>query len=84
MAFHATKQKVLNRGIPPDSFLTELVAWGRTASDDIFAPNSSLMFTEASSQCWVPGRTSGIDGRQCWRSCASWRDLNHPGNGTPE
>src|SRR3954454_21675500 len=39
MAFHATKQKVLNRGVPPDSFLNELVAWGRTAPDEIFAPN---------------------------------------------
>jgi hypothetical protein len=39
MAFHATKQKVLNRGVPPDSVLNELVAWGRTAPDEIFAPN---------------------------------------------
>src|SRR6478736_5892647 len=39
MAFHATKQKVFNRGVPPDSFLNELVAWGRTAPDEIFAPN---------------------------------------------
>lgn len=41
MAFRATKQKVLNRGIPPDSFLDELVAWGRTAPDEIFAPNAA-------------------------------------------
>ncbi|MGT2503561.1 hypothetical protein ACVOMS_27660 [Bradyrhizobium guangxiense] len=41
MAFRATKQKVLNRGIPPDSFLDELIAWGRTAADDIFAPNEN-------------------------------------------
>jgi hypothetical protein len=39
MAFQATKQRVLNRGIPPDSFLNELVSWGRIAPDDIFAPN---------------------------------------------
>jgi hypothetical protein len=39
MAFHATKQKVLNRGVPPDSFLNELIAWARTAPDEIFAPN---------------------------------------------
>ena len=25
---------------PPDNFLDQLVAWGRTAPDDIFAPNS--------------------------------------------
>ncbi|WFU23926.1 murein L,D-transpeptidase catalytic domain family protein [Bradyrhizobium sp. CB1717] len=41
MAFRATKQKVLNRGIPPDSFLDELIAWGRTAPDEIFAPNEN-------------------------------------------
>ena len=40
MDFHATKQKVLNRGVPPDSFLNELVAWGKTAPDEIFAPNA--------------------------------------------
>ncbi len=35
----AIKSKVKNRGIPPDSFLTELVDWGRGATEDIFAPN---------------------------------------------
>lgn len=41
MAFHATKQKVHNRGVAPDSFLTELVAWGKSAPDEIFAPNNA-------------------------------------------
>lgn len=40
MAFQAVKQNVFNRGIPPDSFLNELVAWGGTALDEIFAPNT--------------------------------------------
>lgn len=40
MPFHATKRKVFNRGVPPDSFLDELVAWGKTAPDEIFAPNT--------------------------------------------
>lgn len=40
MAFHATKAKVFNRGIPPDSFLQELVQWGKTAGDDIFVQNA--------------------------------------------
>jgi hypothetical protein len=40
MAYHATKHRVLNRGVPPDSFLDELVAWGRTAPNDIFLPNA--------------------------------------------
>jgi hypothetical protein len=41
MGYKATKQQVSNRGIPPDNFLDELVAWGRTASDDIFIPNTA-------------------------------------------
>ena len=40
MPFNAAKQPVSNRGIPPDNFLDQLVAWGRTAPDDIFAANS--------------------------------------------
>jgi hypothetical protein len=40
MAYHALKHEVLNRGVAPDSFLDELVAWGKTADDDIFAPNA--------------------------------------------
>ncbi len=39
MIFGPCKSKVKNRGEPPDSFLTELVEWGRSASEDIFAPN---------------------------------------------
>jgi hypothetical protein len=30
------KSKVSNRGVPPDDFLKELIAWGRTADDEIF------------------------------------------------
>ncbi len=39
MQFIATKRKVLNRGIPPDSFLSEVVLWARTAPLELFAPN---------------------------------------------
>lgn len=39
MTYIATRQKVLNRGIPPTAFLDELVAWGKTAAPEIFAPN---------------------------------------------
>lgn len=38
--YKETKRRVLNRGVPPDSFLREEVAWGRTAPDEIFAPNN--------------------------------------------
>jgi hypothetical protein len=40
MDFLHTKQPVLNRGIPSDSFLKELIVWGRSADDLIFAPNT--------------------------------------------
>lgn len=39
--YEATKAKVFNRGIPPDSFLDELIGWGAKAADDIFAPNAN-------------------------------------------
>ena len=31
---------VLSRGVPPESFLAELIDWGRTAPAEIFAPNT--------------------------------------------
>ena len=39
MTYTATKQHVSNRGVPPDFFLDELVAWGKRSPDEIFAPN---------------------------------------------
>ena len=36
MDFIATKQRVLNRGVPPDDFLDQLVTWGKEAPDEIF------------------------------------------------
>jgi len=39
MKYEATKQHVLNRGVPPDAFLDELVTWGKEASEEIFEPN---------------------------------------------
>lgn len=38
--YTACKEKVSNRGVPPDSFLDELIAFLRTAPDFISAPNS--------------------------------------------
>jgi len=40
MAYSALKSRVYNRGRPNNSFLDELLAWGREAPDEIFAPNS--------------------------------------------
>jgi len=40
--FIACKQKVHNRGRPPDSFLNELVDWGRIAPPEVFAKNEKF------------------------------------------
>lgn len=37
--FAYTLQHVANRGVPPDSFLRELIAWAPGAPAEIFAPN---------------------------------------------
>lgn len=37
--FVACKHKVKNRGVPPDSFLNEIIDWGRDAPDEIFVQN---------------------------------------------
>lgn len=39
VTFFATKARVLNRGVPPDEFLRELLEWGRKAPAEIFARN---------------------------------------------
>lgn len=38
--FIACKQQVFNRGVPPDSFLNELIDWARQAPDMIFEKNN--------------------------------------------
>ena len=42
MTFSAAKSKVYNRGVAPTPFLLEMVAWAKTAPDEIFAPNANL------------------------------------------
>lgn len=37
--FKATKAEVHNRGFAPNSFLTEMIEWARTAPDFLFAPD---------------------------------------------
>ena len=39
MAYQALKHEVANRGKPPSMFLDALIAWGKAAADEIFAPN---------------------------------------------
>jgi hypothetical protein len=38
--FVACKKKVFNRGVPPESFLNELIDWARQAPDVIFERNN--------------------------------------------
>lgn len=40
--YKAVKAKVFNRGVPPDSFLDELVTFGRTEWDGTFTQNSNF------------------------------------------
>ena len=40
MKYVALLRPVGNRGMPPSAFLDELVAWGKSAAEEIFAPNS--------------------------------------------
>ncbi|WP_228021419.1 hypothetical protein [Vasconcelosia minhoensis] len=39
MTYTAVKQHVSNRGVPPNDFLDQLVAWGKDAPDEIFVRN---------------------------------------------
>jgi hypothetical protein len=39
MNFLYSKARVLNRGNPPDAFLTALVDWAKTEEMEVFAPN---------------------------------------------
>lgn len=39
--FNATKAFVHGRGTPPDAFLSELLDWGRSAPDELFALNAA-------------------------------------------
>jgi hypothetical protein len=40
MRYNSKKQLVANRGVPPDAFLDQLVAWGKLAPNEIFEPNA--------------------------------------------
>lgn len=40
MSYIATRERVANRGVPPNDFLDQLIAWGKHAPDEIFTPNA--------------------------------------------
>ena len=96
MSYIATKQHVLNRGVPSDAFLNELVAWGKSAPEEIFAPNlysdiySSVKNTLGPWQS-IPHRRgvmlevmrvlAGFESSWDWEA---GRDTNNPSSDTPE
>jgi hypothetical protein len=96
MAYSATKQRVSTRGVPPDDFLNQLVAWGKTASDDIFVPN--LLPDVYSSVAAELGPWQGPGHRRAvmlevmrvlagFESTWNWNeggDTNNPASNTPE
>lgn len=63
---------------PLDSFLNELVAWGRTAPDEIFAPNPHTDIYSNVVECSALGRVFGIG----WgRFSASYETGSSSGDG---
>ncbi|HQU84044.1 MAG TPA: hypothetical protein PKY59_12995 [Pyrinomonadaceae bacterium] len=96
MKYIATKQHVLNRGIPTDDFLDQLVAWGKQAPDEIFAPNTvSDVYSSVKNTL---GPWQGIEHRRAvmlevmrvlagFESSWKWnagRDTTNPTSVTPE
>jgi hypothetical protein len=94
--YSATKQRVGNRGVPPDEFLDQLIAWGRTAPEDIFAPNTRKdVYTNV---VRVLGPWEGLPQRRAsmleimrvlagFESSWNWnagRDVTNPNSVTPE
>ena len=54
--FIACKQKVHNRGRPPDAFLDELVDWGKAAAAEVFAKNDRFDIYSSVVQALGPWR----------------------------
>jgi D-alanyl-D-alanine carboxypeptidase len=93
--FVACRQKVHNRGAPPEAFLDELLAWGRSADEAIFRRNN--VFDIYSSVVNVLGPWRGDAHRRAallevlrvlggFESTWNWeagRDTTNPGSSTP-
>lgn len=93
--FIACKQKVHNRGRPPDAFLEELVAWGKAADQAIFQRNEVFdIYSSVVSRLgpWRDGMhrraamlevlrvLGGFDSSWDWQA---GRDATNPASGTP-
>jgi hypothetical protein len=65
---------VLNRGIPPAAFIVELIAWGKSASGEIFAPNPNPSDVYALVKSHLATRRGEDAGG---RPVFLWDDLQH-------
>lgn len=71
-SFVACRQKVLNRGRPPEAFLAELLAWGRAADEVIFQKNEVFDIYSSVVRSWGHGEAIATGARSCSKCCASW------------
>lgn len=92
----AIKQHVANRGVAPDDFLDQLVAWGKSAPDEIFAQNSVSDIYSSIKNTLGPWRNinhrravmlevmrvlAGFESSWDWNA---GQDINNPTSITPE
>jgi hypothetical protein len=93
--FIACRQKVHNRGAPPEAFLVELIEWGRSADDEIFRRNevfdiySSVVSTLGPWRSELHRRAAMLEVlrvlggfESSWRWDAG-RDVTNPSSNTP-
>ena len=93
--FAACKAKVFNRGVPPDSFLDELIDWAKQAPDEIFQRNDNYdIYSSVASEL---GPYTGLAHRKAvmlevlrvlggLESSWNWKegvDTNNPNSNTP-
>ncbi|PJR66822.1 MULTISPECIES: M15 family metallopeptidase [Klebsiella] len=94
--FISIKQHVSNRGVPTNDFLEQLIAWGKSAPDEIFAPNSESDIYSSIKNILGPWRDinhrravmlevmrvlAGFESSWDWNA---GRDKNNPTSVTPE
>jgi hypothetical protein len=92
----ARKSAVHNRGVPPDAFLDELIAWGKEADDEIFAQNEVFDIYSSVRDALGPYRTlayrravmlevlrvlAGFESSWKWTEGV---DTNNPTSNTPQ
>ena len=96
MNHNATRQHVANRGTPPNSFLDELVDWGKSAPNEIFQQNTVSDIYSSIRNALGPWQ--GIDHRRAvmlevmrvlagFESSWDWnegRDISNPDSDTAE